>query len=118
MRFYLEGLAWVATQATDTVGKLLRMFEEDRRAVLAIRGGSIYQQAAAQSNLLVYDHFRSRAMLRIPEAAESLGMSKPTVARAVADLEGIGIVREITGRSRNRLYVYQKYVDAMNDAEN
>jgi hypothetical protein len=45
-------------------------------------------------------------------------MSKPTVARAVADLEGIGIVREITGRSRNRLYVYQKYVDAMNDAEN
>jgi Fic family protein len=113
--FYLDGVVAVASQAAETVDRLLRLFERDRQAVLTSRGGTIYQQAAAQSNLHVYEYLRRRAVLGIPEAATALSLSKPTVARAVSELAVLGIAREITGKARNRVFVYQKYVDVLNE---
>jgi len=37
-----------------------------------------------------------------------------TINTCLKQLEGIGIVRELTGRKRNRLYAYSRYMDVMN----
>jgi Fic family protein len=113
--FYLDGVVDVASQAAETVDRLLRLFEADRQAVSASRGGTVYQRAAAQSNLQVYEYLRRRAVLGIPEAARALSLSKPTVARVLSELEALGIAREITGKARNRTFVYQKYMDVLNE---
>lgn len=113
--FYLDGIASVATQATDTIKKVLRLFEEDRSKVLGARDGSIYQRAAAQSNALVHEHICRRALVTIAGAAQALSISKPTVTRALQDMEALGIVREVTGKSRNRLYLYSKYLELLDE---
>jgi Fic family protein len=64
--------------------------------------------------LQIYEHLRARVAIRIPETAEACGSTKPTVARALDDLERLGIAREVTGKPRNRLYVYQRYLDILN----
>ncbi|MEO5730033.1 MAG: Fic family protein [Byssovorax sp.] len=115
MTFYLEGVAQVARQATRTIQALLRLFEEDRLAVRSSRSGSIYQRVAAQSNMDIYEHIRQRLVVTIPDTARACGTTKPTVARALADLEQLGIVKEITGKQRNRVYAYQKYIDILNE---
>jgi hypothetical protein len=38
-----------------------------------------------------------------------------TVARAVEALERLGTVHEITGRSRNRIYAYSKYIQILQE---
>ena len=40
--------------------------------------------------------------------AQELRMSFPTVQSALQRLEQLGIVREITGRKRNKMYGYEK----------
>jgi Fic family protein len=113
--FYLDGLSSVATQATETIEKILRLFSEDRRALQQTRGGSIYQQAAAQSNLHVHEYLCRRGALTIPSASQALELSKPTIKRVLEDMEALGIVREATGKSRNRLYLYSQYLKLLDE---
>lgn len=40
-------------------------------------------------------------------------MSQPTIQNAIAELEHLGIVREITGRQRGRLYTYAEYLSIL-----
>lgn len=47
------------------------------------------------------------------DAARRLGLSAPTVAKSVAHLERLGILREITGKQRRRRYVYGAYLDIL-----
>lgn len=119
LSFYLDGVAHVADEAVAKIRELLALFERDRKKVGGSRSGSIYQRVALHSNLDVYEYLRRRIAVRIPEAAEALGTTKPTVARALDELTQLGIAREATGKPRNRVYVYQEYLDILNrdDAE-
>ena len=45
---------------------------------------------------------------------ESHRLSAPTAGKALESLEKLGIVREITGRRRSRVYVYGQYLDMLN----
>lgn len=103
LRFFLEGVQHTARQATDTAGLILRLFDEDRRKVedLGRRAGS------AQRML---DQLRRHPITTIPNAAAQLHLTAPTVRSAVESLETLGIVREITGKQRDRIYLYDQYV--------
>jgi Fic family protein len=114
LAFYLEGVAIVADEAVAKIRQLLLLFERDRLKVNASRGGSMYQRVALQSNLEVYDYLRKKLAIRIPEAAAACGTTKPTVLRVLGDLQALGIAKEVTGRARDRIYVYQEYVDILN----
>ncbi|MFZ5897261.1 MAG: hypothetical protein ACOY0T_39745 [Myxococcota bacterium] len=66
------------------------------------------------TNVAVFEHLRARIAIRVPETAAALGTTKPTVARALEDLERLQIAREVTGKPRNRVFVYQEYLDILN----
>jgi Fic family protein len=112
--FFLDGVTAVADSAVAKIRQLLQLFETDREAVASTRGGSIYGRAALQMNVAVYEYLRRQVAIRIPETAVACGTTKPTVARVLQDLEKLGIVREVTGKPKGRLYVYQRYVDILN----
>jgi Fic family protein len=112
--FFLEGVTTIANQATEKIRALIALFERDRKVVEQSRKGSIYQSVAVQSNLTVYDYLKKRIAIRIPETAEACGTTKPTVKRAIEDLQQLGIVAEITGKPRNKVYIYSEYLDILN----
>jgi Fic family protein len=103
LRFFLEGVQQTAQQATDTAGQILKLFDEDRRKVedLGRKGGSAHR---------VFDLLRQHPITTIPNATAQLDLTPPTVRKAVENLEAVGIVREITGKQRDRIYVYDRYV--------
>jgi Fic family protein len=114
LSFYLDGVATVADEAVEKVRELMALFERDRRKVDGSRSGSIYQQVALHTNVAVYDYLKARIAIRVPEAAAACGTTKPTVARALEDLERLGIAHEVTGKPRNRVYVYKEYLEILN----
>ncbi|MDB9322418.1 Fic family protein [Nodularia spumigena CS-586/05] len=112
--FFLEGVTTIANQATEKIRALMALFERDRKVVEQSRKGSIYQSVAVQSNLTVYDYLKKRIAIRIPETAEACATTKPTVKRAIEDLQQLGIVTEATGKTRNKVYIYNEYLDILN----
>jgi Fic family protein len=40
-----------------------------------------------------------------------IDVSQPTASALVRDLERLGILRELTGQPRNRLFAYARYLD-------
>lgn len=107
IHFYLVGVEAVARQAADTTLALRTLFEEDQQRVTGLG-------RAAGSALRVYDLLRQRIVLSAPRAAGELGLTWPTVNAALRRLERLGIAREATGRSRDRLYVYGQQLELLN----
>ncbi|WGR98230.1 Fic family protein [Bradyrhizobium sp. ISRA443] len=105
--FFLEGVIETATQATETARQLLELFEKDRRAISALG-------RPAASTLRVHELLQKRPLLSVPATTKELGLSKPTVAKAMEHLEKLGIVREITAKQRRRVYAYVRYLDILN----
>jgi Fic family protein len=48
-------------------------------------------------------------------AAQRLGLSEVTIGKAARHLMELGIVSEVTGRPRNKLYSYQGYLALLNE---
>jgi Fic family protein len=68
----------------------------------------------AGSALRIHQVFQGRPIASIPFLSKMTKMSPPTIAAALDSLQRAKIVKEVTGRKRKRIYVYQKYLDLMN----
>lgn len=104
--FFLEGVALTAQDAVDTAHRLLALFAADRERLLGLG-------RAAPNALRVFDVLRHRPVANIKLLAERAAVSFATAARMVEALEKFGIVREITGRARERVFVYGGYLDLL-----
>jgi Fic family protein len=109
VKFFLEGVIEVSRSATDTTQRIVGLVDRDRRRVLDGLG------RAAGSASQVHDLAVNRIVFAIPEAALQLNLSEVTIGKAAGHLEGLGIVREVTGRARNRLYLYGEYFDILQE---
>ena len=106
--FFLEGVAITAGSAVDTAHWLLALFHDDAARVQTLG-------RAAANAFRVFDALRDRPLATLNALTESTGASYPTVARAVEALENLGIVREITGRKRERVFAYTSYLAILNE---
>lgn len=103
LRFFLEGVVAVARSAIETTRRIVALIEGDRQRVLSLGRAA---GSAAQIHQLV----TREVVFTIPEGARRTGLSEVTVAKAAAHLEGLGIVREVTGKPRNKLFAYGSYL--------
>ncbi len=105
--FFAEAVIVTATQAVDTARQLIDLANEDRDRISGLG-------RAAASTLRVH-----RALLEHPITAsgwlvEKTGITPATVNKCLRHLERLGIVRELTSRSRNRLFSYTGILKIMN----
>jgi len=103
VRFFLEGLIEVADSAAETTSRLLTLVERDRQRIQTL--GRAAATAARLHEIAVRE-----IVFRIPEAARRLETSEVTVGNAARNLEALVIVRETTGRRRNKRFVYADYL--------
>lgn len=108
LRFFLDGVIEVAGLATETTGQIVRMIETDRHRIHALG-------RAAGSAQQVHDLLAREVVVTIPQAARDLPLTEPTASSAIGNLEKLGIVRELTGRSRGRIYAYDRYLALLNE---
>jgi len=106
--FFLEGVAVTADDAVTTARSLVAAFEGD-----AARVRELGRQAG--SALRVHEALKARPVAALPEVAERTGLSYPAAASAMDNLVELGIVRELTGKKRNRVYAYSSYLDLLSE---
>jgi Fic family protein len=108
LRFFLAGVMETAEQAASTARRILDLFERDRRRIEALG-------RTAGSTLRVHEMMRRHPLLSSARAGTALTLAPPTVNAALARLEELGLVREITGRKWGRLFAYGEYLDILNE---
>jgi Fic family protein len=107
LRFFLRGVVEVADGATQTTRRIVAMTERDR--------ARINELGRATTPMRLYDHVLRRIVVRPTSAAAAIGVSEPTAYKAVATLERLGILREITGRSWGKAYAYGEYLAILDE---
>ena len=107
LAFFLEGVRFTAEGAVATSRRLMDVFASDR--------GTIERSAGrrAGSALRVHSALESRPILSLPEVCNRTRLSFPTAAAAMQALTEQGIARELTGRPRNRLFAYDRYLSIL-----
>ena len=108
LEFLVIGIRETALQAVATAQELAQLFETDRNRIRQL--GRI-----AGSALRIHHALQQRPVQTIRTAAETTGLSIPTATSAMGSLEGTGIVREMTGKRRNRIYGYAKYLEVLSE---
>jgi len=84
------------------------MFKQDRRHIDRLG-------RAASSTHRMHQLLQSNPIISAPAAAHALGLSEPTIRACLKHLEKLEIVRELTGKQRNRLFVYNRYFEILNE---
>jgi Fic family protein len=108
LAFFLEGVAQTANQAFEAATQIVELFKSDRDRITS-------DSARAGSSLRVHEWLQSNPFVTSNQLVEQIGLSAPTVNAALADLERLGIVTEITGKRRNRVFSYQSYLDILSE---
>lgn len=107
--FFLEGVRTTAEGAVATARRLVQLFQKDRGRVQE-KGGR-----AAGSALRVHGLLRERPLVSLKTASERTGVSFPAASSGMRVLTDLGIARELTGRRRNRVFAYDRYVAILNE---
>ena len=107
VKFFLSGVIDTANQATETAQAILTLFENDRRKLE--EGGK-----STAVTLSIHNYFQNHPITKTTRIKDACGVSLPTVLRSLDSLEQHGIIEEITGKDRHKVYVYRAYLDILN----
>ncbi|MBL8765184.1 MAG: Fic family protein [Phycisphaerae bacterium] len=104
--FYLECVREAADDGVRAAERLFALLGKDRARLIA-------HDSVTVPAVRLLDLLPSNPVVTLPLAIELLGVSKPTVIKAIEALEETGILKETSGKRRDRIYAYQKYLDVL-----
>ncbi|MCC6917940.1 MAG: Fic family protein [Alphaproteobacteria bacterium] len=107
LAFFLEGVAVTAREAVSTARETLDLFRQDKDRLVALGRQGL-------SVLRVLEAMQARPIASPQALVRDTGLSHPTVTRALDMLGSMGIVRELSGRARDRTYAYTQYINILN----
>ena len=107
LEFFLDGVREASDQAAATSRQIVELFNTDGRRIEGLG-------RAAASVRRIHEFLQTSPICSIPAAAERLEISAPTVAKSFAHMGKLGMLREITGKRRRRLFVYDRYLAILN----
>jgi Fic family protein len=107
LTFFATAVQTTADAAVETARALVTLFEQDRARVATLG-------RSAGSALRIHHELQRRPLCTIPWLAATTKLSAPTVGKAVQALVTLKVLREITGRQRDRVFAYSRYLELLN----
>lgn len=102
-KFFLVGIIETAKNGIETFDKILKLKNKVELEVQSFGSRTV-------SVLKVIDYLYSKPLLGASKVAELTGLSSPSAYKLIKDLEYLGILKEITGGKRKKLYVFDDYL--------
>lgn len=107
LAYFAEAVKYTAEDAVATAKRLRQQAADDEVVLRA--------QPRLSGTLAQLHHvLLRRPLVTMTWLQQQVGLSASTVQGGLDKLQALGIVKEITGQKRNRIYAYQKYIDILN----
>jgi Fic family protein len=106
LRFFLQGVAETAAEATSTAGMIVALREQHLAQVSSLGGNGIQ----------MLDHLYRQPLVDINAVVRALSVSFPTANKLAAGFVERGILSEVTGHRRNRIFRYSPYLAMFDDS--
>ena len=108
LEFFLNAVLHTSVQASETAHKILDISKRDHSRIekLGRPASSVFQ---------VYRFLQRMPVVSVPDAHRSLELSRPTTRKALKHLQALGILKEVTGKSRGQIFVYEDYVNILSE---
>jgi len=106
--FFSEAVIFTTNQAVDTIRQLHDLSNGDRDKIRGLG-------RASASALQIHRALLERPIATAGWLAKKTAISPATVNKCLNRLERLGIAGELTGRKRDRIFSYTRYIEIMND---
>jgi Fic family protein len=104
LAFFLEGVATVASEATETARSIVRLREAWRERI------SAQLKRRSGNGLRLLDKLFQRPLVTVKGVEQSLGLSQPAALALVNAMVRVGVLEEVTGMRRNRIFEFREYL--------
>ncbi|MBL7827638.1 MAG: Fic family protein [Saprospiraceae bacterium] len=105
LKYFLVGVAETAENATQTLSAILELKHQ-----LENKSIEYFGKRATNANLLLHQLFK-KPIIQVKQVQVLLKISYKSANDLITDFEKIGILKERTGQSRNRVFVFEEYVE-------
>lgn len=105
INFFLDGVATQAIDAYKRCGRLIALRRRYRDEVASVRRTNV--------DLALIEHLFGSPSITISKAAEIAGVTQQAAGTAIRHLEESGVLVEITGREKSRVYVAREILDVV-----
>jgi Fic family protein len=104
LEFFLDGIGQVAKEATQTAHAILELRERDRKRITEALG------RRGPTGVILLDELLKQPIVQTKTVQRMVSVSQPTATALLESLVQTGILRELTGRRRYRVYAYDEYL--------
>ena len=108
LEFFLDGVYKSAKQGLQTAYDINSLFQNDIAKIESLGRSSFVC-------LRTLEYLKKIPQVTVPQLALALDISAPTARNALQRMERLGILREISGNKRDRIYLYQKYLKILEE---
>jgi len=102
LKFFLDGVKVTADSAVETIRKIILLKQTDTESIIK-RGKN------NKNSLKLLNYLYKSPVITVKNAEEILNLKNPNAIKVISNLEDIGILKEITGYKRNRVFMYKQY---------
>ena len=106
IKFFLTGVEETANDAIATAQNIITLFKQDSELIESHKN-------ITPNLLTLYKFLQDNPITNTNQIKENLKISLPTIIRNLEILQNIGIVQEITKKERNKIFIYEKYLDIL-----
>lgn len=104
--YFLAGIKTIATEAVNSIRKISHLISTDRKRLLATSSCTV-------TAVSLFEFLPENPVITSTKAMELLQTTRPTATKAITALLDAGILQEIGNRKRNRILVYNAYLDLL-----
>lgn len=108
LEFFLIGVEKSSKQAIQTATRINDLFEKDSEKISHLG-------RARFSCEQTLEYMKKLPQVTAPLLAKELQMTPPTARSALNHLKSIGVLEEVSGKKRDKVYIYRKYLDILQD---
>jgi Fic family protein len=109
LAFFLAGVAESAIGAATTAEAILSLREADRERLGALKSSTNYGA--------ILDALYGQPIVNVGWVQNIIGVSPTTANKVLDHFCAVGVLREITGSKRNRMYRYDQYVNLFESSD-
>lgn len=103
LEFFLQGVTETSEGAVETARKIIRLRDHGMKQIAKLG-------RSTEKGMILYDYLYKTPMVRVKDIERILNIKNPNALALVSKFIDVGILKELTGQKRNRVFSFADYI--------